>query len=332
MTAWSKPSIDVDYFDSNNGTEVPPIILVSAGAIEVFFGTYGFCVGLFQFLFDRGSPRITLWFILLQTTLGWIVFTTFVLVQPIRTARFAPGVDGILTPREHRIFLLMGHLLGSINFCLALQGGQFVMATRLYVAQRRDPEYRGLTVVRAMLWSFNVLVAAISTLYVGSLLDTKGFSSSTMPIAAPPHVVWYPRMSIVTGLVMLAYGVAGCMAARNKQVATNVLPVMWIIVTVTMMINFSWTFGIVPGLGPPIPGSAQHAGLVMSVTILPLYYSWRAHYMLQGDGRGRRGPSTIVQPAIIVHRGAEQSLQPKQPMPAVKRYPSDAVSVSEATV
>lgn len=77
---------------------------------------------------------------------------------------------------------------------------------------------------------------------------------------------------------MMVYGIMGVISAQDKLMATKWLPMMWAVTTVAMMINFSWTFGIVPGLAPPIPGAAQHAGLILSVTILPVYHAWRAHH------------------------------------------------------
>ena len=129
-----------------------------------------------------------------------------------------------------------------------------------------------------------MMVAALSTLYVGVVLDSAGVGTSAnshVPIGIPPHVVRFPLLTMSTGLVMLAYGGLGLWAAHHRTIAVDVLPWAWVITTVMMLVNFSWTFGIVPV--PPIPGAAQHAGLVWAVTILPVFHAWRSHVELVDD-------------------------------------------------
>lgn len=281
MTSNSKPAPDVDYFDNADWTKLPVIVFLAAGSSEVLFGMLGIFVGFFQLFFEQGSPEVTFTFAVVQAILGWFVFLTFVIAAPILAARNTTGTD-LLSQSEHRALIIFGNLLGSVNFCWALQGGQFIMALRLLSAQKGAPELPGRNAMRAMIWSGNQIVAAGSTLFVGFLLLTKDFTSTTAPIGAPPHVVWFPLISVITGMIMLAYGIAGVLAACNRNFVGN-LPLLWVVATLAMMVNFSWTFGIVPGLAPPIPGAAQHAGLVLSVTLLPVIHAWRAHFPVEEE-------------------------------------------------
>ena len=274
MVTNSKPSMDVDYFDSQNRTVIPVAYLLAGGVAEVIFAIAGCYVAMYSLLFNKNDTKVTTNFLIMQTVLGWFVFTTFVLASPIFCFIYSEATE-IFTKGQMQSLIVLGNMLGSICFCWALQGGQFLMGMRLLSAQRGDLVTSNAT--RAKVWSGNVVAAAFSTLFVGIMLSAEGFTSTTAPIGLPPHVVWRPMLSIFTGVVMLAYGITGWMASNDAKV-NEYMPSMWVLTTTMMMLNFSWTFGIVPGLAPPIPGAAQHIGLIFSVTILPLFHAHRAHY------------------------------------------------------
>jgi len=276
MTINSNPNPEVSLTDDLDGTIVPAAAKLAGGVAEVIFGLAGFFVAFFVLVFNKGSPTITTAFVIIQVPLGWFVFITFVLAEPIRAAVEATGND-LLSQGEQRALILLGNMLGSINFCWALQGGQFLMGLRLLAAQKGEEESKSKNALRTYVWCGNMLVAAFSTIFVGSLLASKGFTSDTAPVGAPPHVVWYPAISIVTAVVMFLFGGMGIVAAKSSMVAAH-MTLMWVFTSVMMLINFSFTFGIVPGLAPPIPGSAQHIGLVFSTTILPMYFAYRTHF------------------------------------------------------
>lgn len=309
MTSNSKPAVGVDYWDTAEGTKVPVGAFLAAGVAEVLFGTTGIFVGFFQLFFEQGSTAITIAFAILQAVLGWFVFLTFVIAAPVLAARGTMGND-LLSQNEHRALIIFGNLLGSVNFCWALQGGQFVMIMRLLAAQKNQPENLGRNALRSKVWAMNQVVAAGSTLFVGFLLLSKDFTSTTAPVGAPPHVVWFPLISIITGAIMLAYGVAAMVASGNIHAADR-LPVLFVLCTLAMMVNFSWTFGIVPGLAPPIPGAAQHAGLVFSVTLLPIIHAWRAHYPLEDGGEGVATTTTTITKTVAQAPCPEQPMQQK---------------------
>ena len=328
MTTYSKPSADVDYFDNAGGTAVPVVVFLTAGVAETLFGIAGIYVAVYQLLFRMGHPTVTLGFAIGQGILGWFVFIVFVLVGPIVAASNTNGIDGLLTPREHAALLIFGNLLASFSFCWALQGGQFIMALRLWQSQMGMVVLRRKNALRAVVWSGNVIAAAISTLYVGALLSSKGFSSTTGPVGAPPHVVWVPGLSIICGLIMLAYGVLGLLTAypspTNTTLATTYMPLAWGITTTAMMINFSWVFGIVPGLAPPIPGAAQHAGLILAVTLLPVFHVWQAHYPSDTEmgeetakGTSTTAPAAAATATAAPAAGATTEIPPTGPPAAV---------------
>ena len=311
MTSNSKPAVGVDYWDSADGTRVPVGWFLAAGVAEVLFGTTGIFVGFFQLFFEQGSAAVTTAFAIMQAILGWFVFLTFVIAAPILAARNTAGIPDLLSANEHSALIIFGNLLGSVTFCWALQGGQFIMILRLLAAQKGQPENKQRNALRSMVWSGNQVAAAASTLYVGFLLLSKDFTSTTAPVGAPPHVVWFPIISVITGAIMLAYGLAGFLAASNANIARR-LPMLWVVCTLAMMVNFSWTFGIVPGLAPPIPGAAQHAGLVLAVTLLPVIHAWRAHHPL-GDENGEvpltSKVTTTTKTVSVEHACPEQPQQ-----------------------
>jgi len=134
MTSNSKPSVDVDYLDTAGGTQIPVLVFLLGGVAEVLFGMSGIVVAFFQLFFRQGTPPPTFGFVILQAVLGWFVFLTYVIAAPLLAARNAPGIDDLLSVTEHRSLIVLGNLLGSVTFCWALQGGQFIMALRLYAA------------------------------------------------------------------------------------------------------------------------------------------------------------------------------------------------------
>ena len=309
MTINSKPvgGDGLDYWDHNEWTQVPIGVLLAAGCAEVLFGTLGIFIGFFQLFFEQGSATVSLLFAIVQAILGWFVFLTFVIAAPVFAVRNTEGVPDLLSQTEHQYLIIIGNLLGSVTFCWALQGGQFIMILRLMRAQQGRPEQGNA--LRALVWSGNQIVAAGSTLYVGFVLLLKDFESTTMPVGVPPHVVWFPVLSIVSGAIMFAYGAAGVLAANSAGVAQR-LPALWVLCTLAMLVNFSWTFGIVPGLAPPIPGAAQHAGLVFSVTLLPVIHAWRAHH-----------PVSAEDTATMTKASMEQPLPPRQYASTPQRSP-----------
>lgn len=284
MTSNSKPSLDVDYWATENaaGNQIMPVgALLIAGVAEVLFGILGCYVAFLSLLLDINSPKLTTLFLFIQVPCGWFVFLTYVIASPIIGATNAQGND-LLSQSEQRSLIILGNMLGSICFCWALQGGQFIMGTRLLAAQKGQADSKAKNKMRAMVWAGNMLAAAFSTLFVGSLLASKNFTSTTAPVGAPPHVVWFPAISIVTGVVMFLYGIMSCMATGSEGM-NNMMHMGWLVCTTMMMVNFSWTFGIVPGLAPPIPGAAQHVGLIFSVTILPIFHTHRAHNSIEDN-------------------------------------------------
>lgn len=285
MVSNSKPSADVDYFtnsDDAGNTIIPVAALLAGGVAEVLFGIAGCYLAIASLVYNYNNVKTTIGFLIMQSILGWFVFITYVVADPILAAINTEAND-LLSLSERRSLIILGNMLGSITFCWALQGGQFVMGLRLLAAQKGQEVSAARNALRAKVWSGNVLAAAFSTLFVGIMLAAKDFTSDTAPIGLPPHVIWYPSISIVTGLVMFAYGVLGVMASNNSVINNKYMPAMWMLTTTMMMVNFSWTFGIVPGLAPPIPGAAQHIGLIFSVTILPMFHAHRAHNSIESD-------------------------------------------------
>lgn len=300
MTSNSKPAVGVDYWatkDAATGNQIMPVgALLIGGVAEVLFGILGCYVSFLSLLLDINSTKLTTLFLAIQVPCGWFVFLTFVIASPIIAATNATGND-LLSQTEQRALIILGNMLGSICFCWALQGGQFIMGTRLLAAQKGQADSTGKNKMRAMVWAGNMLAAAFSTLFVGSLLASKGFTSTTAPVGAPPHVVWFPAISIVTGIVMFLYGILSCLATGSAGM-NDKMAMGWLICTTMMMVNFSWTFGIVPGLAPPIPGAAQHVGLIFSVTILPIFHTHRAHNAIEDDDNHNGEVDALVKDAL----------------------------------
>lgn len=313
MTANSKPAVGVDYWASEtpDGTTIIPVgVFLMAGVAEVVFGMAGVFVAVFSLLLRHNNPQHTQVFAAVQCVLGWFVFLTFVIAAPILNASQAEGT-ALLSAGEQKALILLGNMLGSINFCYALQGGQFIFALRLMAAQKGETDSKEKNKMRAQVWTANVFLASFSTLFVGCLLQSKDFTSKTAPVGAPPHVVWQPIISIVCGIVMLAYAGICFAAIGNPAIQKNTMPIGWVCTTVAMMINFSWTFGIVPGLAPPIPGSAQHSGLILSVTTLPLFHCLRAHTLLEEEEEaGANGGETT---GLVVQEDPTQTASATAP-------------------
>lgn len=268
------------------GPGLSPLALFLGGASEAAFGLAGFVIGGASLLFGLNRPAVTASFLVVQTLLSIYVFLLYVFVQPALRARdlLEPLLPG-MSVGSSRVLITMG-IITSFSFCLALQGGQFLMGARLLAYQKQlagSPP--GLATaatmhnrVRAAAWSINMLVGGLSTLFAGALLTREVTGTSTFPafFVAPPHVGVYPVLTVVTGLAMIAFAALGAATAAAGRM-------YWALVAATlptyvlMYLNFALVQVGGIGQGRAIEAAPLHSGLVAVTVALAPYFAAEWH-------------------------------------------------------
>ena len=247
-----------------------------AGLFEFGFGVLGVYLGAAALLFRWYSTKFTYFSMGVQTLLGYYVFIVYTFVRPIfRSVDLAEPILPGLSLGESRFIISMG-ILTSFNFCLALQGGQFVFMARLVCAATGKDflkQKSGLK-MRAIFWNANTALSGLWTLITGAVINAKvGGGRLEMPFVSPPNVGFLPGLTIVTGLVFLLLGVGGIiLAAMNMAVPKA----YYIFVAFSYLLGLlNWgivQFGLIPDDPSPSGAVAMHNGLVFMVVFIGVYF------------------------------------------------------------
>lgn len=252
----------------------PDVFAVFLGGLfEVVFGLVGLFLGFSAFIIRAHSVLVTRAAMFLQTILGTYVFIVFVFTAPIYRAIDLTAPILTLSLNESRFLIALG-ILTSCHFCLALQGGQFVfMARMICAATGRDflKQKSGLT-MRAIFWNSNFALSGLWTVITGALVANKVGAGKLMEaFESPPNVGLLPVMTIVTGAVMVAWGLVGVfVAAAAKGVPAFYFPGTGLVYLIAFANYTIVQFGLLKT--PPAGAVAMHAGLVFMVIFLGPYF------------------------------------------------------------
>eukprot|EP00172_Hildenbrandia_rubra_P003529 Plantae.Rhodophyta-Hildenbrandia_rubra.ctg57829.p1 GENE.Plantae.Rhodophyta-Hildenbrandia_rubra.ctg57829~~Plantae.Rhodophyta-Hildenbrandia_rubra.ctg57829.p1 ORF type:complete len:332 (+),score=50.50 Plantae.Rhodophyta-Hildenbrandia_rubra.ctg57829:509-1504(+) len=264
--------------DANGNRQIPPIVFVVFAAFECAFGILGVIVAAWALIGKGGNVKTTAPFLFIQSLLGWPVFLLYVWAEPAFQAHTltGPGVRPDLTDGQNKFLIIMG-LLGSFSFCLALQGGQFVMGLRLLsymsgekVATRSIKMNKG----RALFWNGNMLLGGLSTIATALVLLVNVGGGRITPFVSPPNVGVFPVLTLLTGIVMTAHGLLGMASAFSKGLV-KFLMIFTVPVYVLMYLNFViWQLGAIPE-NPPSFAAGFHSGLVIVVVCIGPYFAYK---------------------------------------------------------
>lgn len=282
LTIWSILVINegaVRFIDSNPAAGLsggrPAVMLVFLGGLfEVVFGLIGLFLGIAAFIVRAHNTVVTKAAMVIQTILGYYVFVIFVFVIPaFRAADLAsPSLVG-LTLGQSRFLIALG-VLTSFQFCLALQGGQFIFMARLVCAATGKDflmQNSGAR-MRAVFWNANLGLAGVWTLITGILINVNvGSGTLDMPFESPPNVGRLPGMTIFTGLTMIVFAAVGIMIAVMKmQIPRFYFPTSGFVYLFAFLNYTIVQFGLLDGA--PAGAVALHAGLVFLVVFLGPYF------------------------------------------------------------
>jgi len=268
------------------GPGLAPAVLFVGGLFEAAFGVAGLVVGVAALLFRIHRVALTVSFLAFQTVLSFYVFIVYVFVEPAVRARdlVEPLLPG-MSVGSSRLLLTMG-ILTSVSFCLALQGGQFVMGLRL-LAYQQQVEGRpagfasaaaGNNRLRAGGWAVNMLLGGLSTVVAGAVLVSQVTARSTFPAfyAAPPHVGVYPVLTLFTGLLMTAHGALGVATAAAHRLQPTFVA-MTLPVYLAMYLNFAFVQVGGIGMGRAAAAGPLHNGLVVVAVVIAPYFATLWH-------------------------------------------------------
>lgn len=258
----------------STGNGPPPVIYFISSLGEVAFGLLGLAVGAAALVLQRHSVWATKATMVVQTILGYLVFVIYVFLRPAYAAHEleeSPIPD--MTLDLYKFLVTLG-IFTSFHFCLALQGGQFVFMARLVCAATGDNflMQKSGDKMRAIFWNLNMALAGLWTLITGAILANADLMD--MPYVFPPNVGTLPAFTIVTGLVMLVWGIVGVAMAGSTKA-----PLWYFCGTAVTYLLMFFNYGIgqlstfvTPAgttLSAPI---AMHNGLVFVVVLLGPYF------------------------------------------------------------
>lgn len=253
---------------------ISPYLIFFGGLAEVIFGLFGFFVGVSAFVFHSYSTMITKLCMATQTLLGYFVFIVFIFVEPAVRANDLEGpVLPGLSLSSSRFLITMG-IFTSFHFCLALQGGQFLYMARLISACTGDDFLKSKSGnrMRALFWNGNMALAGLWIFLTGVVVQAQvGGGRTPAPFEFPPNVGRLPSFTLVTGLLMLLWGIVGMMMGIKKS-APSWYFIGTAVAYLLALMNFGiGQFGVFAngGAGGPI---ALHNGLVFMVVFLASYF------------------------------------------------------------
>lgn len=258
----------------------PSIALVFLAALsEVLFGLLGLFIGLAASILRLHSTLFTKISILIQFILGDFVFVIFVFLIPAFRAAdlMEPSLPGLSLGQSQ--FLVALGILTSFQFCLALQGGQFLFMARLVCAATGKDflKQQSGTMMRAMFWNGNMGLAGLWTLITGVLVTANvGSGKLDMPFVSPPNVGLVPGLTIATGLAMILWAGVGMVVGKR---AMKGVPLVYYVGSFIVYLLALMNYGIVQfGLMENAPAGdvALHAGLVFMVVFLGPYFVHQA--------------------------------------------------------
>ncbi|PXF44204.1 hypothetical protein BWQ96_06064 [Gracilariopsis chorda] len=280
----SNPSVGITRRDPNNA---PVVLFFIGGLLEVAFGLIGFFVGAAAFVLRWYNTSVTKVSMALQSAMGWFVFIVFVFVQPaFRASSDAPMPPNPgFTQGEFRFFVTLG-ILTSFHFCLALQGGQFLLFGRLVsAATGRDfLKQQSGNKMRAMFWNGNMAFAGLWTIITGAMVQSK--LPNGQFFVSPPNVGTLPEFTIATGVAMLLWGVAGMGVAASGMSVPSLYYMLSGAVYLMAFLNFSIAQLAQQDLtiAAPLDGAtALHAGLAFMVTTIGPYFVRQAEKERTGE-------------------------------------------------
>lgn len=264
--------------------------LFAAALMEIIFGLIGLAIG--------ASALVTKWFnanvmyaaMGLQTVMGIYVFLMYVFIQPIYRsidigeATVAPPLRPGFSDSENRALIAMG-ILTSFNWCLALQGGQFVFLARLAVGGTGKNILMQKTgnFMRAIFWNANLALSGLWTIITGAVVIAQiGGGKLEIPFIFPPNVGVLPGLTIFTGILVMLWGLAGIGFAAGKMKAPAGYYYGSFIVYLFSYLNYTIVqFGLLDET--PVGPVSMHGGLVFMVTMLGPYFVHQANKEIHGE-------------------------------------------------
>ena len=253
------------------------------GLFEVIFGLFGLGIGLAGGILDYFSRPLTIALLIVQTILGWFVFIDYVIIIP--SFRIANETTNLLTlgTAATKAFGALG-ILTSMNWCLALQGGQFVFICRM-LAYGDDGDFlyqRSGSKMRAIFWNGNYLFAGIwSTASAIILIANRVGAVTSGVFFAPPNVGRIPIYLFITGLLIIVWALFGIIISSTN----NILILPKYTLGSFFVFIFVWAHFTIGQLGfiagnpapsaVPAAGAAMHNHLAMMLAFLPVYFMWK---------------------------------------------------------
>lgn len=264
----------------------PPAALFAGGIAECIFGVLGLILAVYVLMFKmrKAASSLLVGFLVVAAVLGWFVFITYVLAQPLyQLANLDAGRFGFSRGLDR--FLIILGIVTSVVWCAALQSGQFVLAMRLWKMVTGHRDTLKMHKTRAMAWTALAALAGLAMAITGAVVLAKATGSTPFlpPPAYPPHVNIYPLSVLITGVFTLAWGALGFAGAMTGSKALlQSFHSFWSGVLISNLITFCWLLGKAPNGAIAAP-SAQHCVLAFAFTTLPVVFTrkiceWQESY------------------------------------------------------
>ena len=171
-----------------------------------------------------------------------------------------------------------------MNWCLALQGSQFVFIYRMLAyGDEGDFLYQcSGSKVRAIFWNGNYLFAGICSTTSAMILTANRVGAVTSGVFfAPPNVGRIPIYLFITGLLVIVRALFGIIISSTNSFL--ILP-EYMLGSFFVFI-FVWAHFTIGQLGfiagnpapsaVPAAGAAMHNHLTMMLAFLPVYFMWK---------------------------------------------------------
>eukprot|EP01102_Stenamoeba_stenopodia_P010521 TRINITY_DN317_c0_g1_i1.p1 TRINITY_DN317_c0_g1~~TRINITY_DN317_c0_g1_i1.p1 ORF type:complete len:311 (+),score=34.93 TRINITY_DN317_c0_g1_i1:204-1136(+) len=267
---------DHEHSYGGSHTEFPLVVLLIGAVFEVLIAVVGILVALASLLYEVEHIWFTKSAMVLNSTIGWFYFVVYVFADPAFNINRKEPEDFPLS-RSYTTGARVMSIIASFCFCMAVLGGQFVFLHGMAQFQlKKEDEVLTKRYYRSRLIGYSLLplLSGLSILTMGAILQDQAGAGKLEfgPYVYPPCIVWYPELTIVTGILLFLFGVYGVLSAvltALLKVFAPVAALMWLWLVSVLALAQP---GLTPGGGSATPGSVVMS-LSLALILLPAYFA-----------------------------------------------------------
>lgn len=273
--------------DSDVNPNFPAVVLLIGAAFELLFAAYGLWLGVGHLLFEWGNATATGILLLLQLLLGAYTFIVWTIAFPafLEDQVYSNATQFYFFSEDQmhaaRVF---GEIFTIMCWSGIMWAAQIYFALALYRYQLNTHKGNDTPSYRMRLGVFAAIIfwSGLSILILGGLFrDNLGAGQYGDQWIYFPNVIAYSAITIVTGILLIIYGLLGwinCTDARFTPTFLGISIIIWLwLLCAHNLVQLSYSAN---GIWDKTGMTTYMIVLMTSLVLAPMYFSSRfsGHY------------------------------------------------------